>query len=142
MIEKLNFPEDSSVYNAISIMNPISDEYPDMRTSLLPGLMHTLQYNLSKKNDQVAIFEYGHIYEPKRFPLDELPKEYSLISGLMCGGPAENGYPNDQREYDFFDIKAVMENVLSALSIRDYKIRRTNYPVFHPGVSAEFVKMM
>ena len=97
-------------------------------------------YNLSKKNDQVAIFEYGHIYEPKRFPLDELPKEYSLISGLMCGGPAENGYPNDQREYDFFDIKAVMENVLSALSIRDYKIRRTNYPVFHPGVSAEFVK--
>ena len=58
----------------------------------------------------------------------------------MCGGPAENGYPNDQREYDFFDIKAVMENVLSALSIRDYKIRRTNYPVFHPGVSAEFVK--
>ena len=139
-LKKLNFPEDSSVYNAISIMNPISDEYPDMRTSLLPGLMHTLQYNLSKKNDQVAIFEYGHIYEPKRFPLDELPKEYSLISGLMCGGPAENGYPNDQREYDFFDIKAVMENVLSALSIRDYKIRRTNYPVFHPGVSAEFVK--
>ena len=139
-LKKLNFPEDSSVYNAISIMNPISDEYPDMRTSLLPGLMHTLQYNLSKKNDQVAIFEYGHIYEPKRFPLDELPKEYSLISGLMCGGPAENGYPNDQREYDFFDTKAVMENVLSALSIRDYKIRRTNYPVFHPGVSAEFVK--
>lgn len=44
------------------------------------------------------------------------------------------------REYDFFDIKAVMENVLSALSIRDYKIRRTNYPVFHPGVSAEFIK--
>ena len=139
-LKKLNFPEDSSVYNAISIMNPISDEYPEMRTSLMTELMHTLQYNLSKKNDQVAIFEYGHIYEPKRFPLDELPKEYSLISGLMCGGPAENGYPNDQREYDFFDIKAVMENVLSALSIRDYKIRRTNYPVFHPGVSAEFVK--
>lgn len=139
-LRKLNFPEGSSVYNAIPIMNPISDEYPDMRTSLLPGLMHTLQYNLSQKNDQVAIFEYGHIYEPKRLPLDELPKEYSLISGFMCGGPAEKGYPNDQREYDFFDIKAVIEDIFTVLSIRDYKIRRTNYPVFHPGVSAEFVK--
>lgn len=139
-LEKMNFPKDSSVYDAIPIMNPISDEYPDMRTSLFPGLMHTLQYNLSQKNDQVAIFEHGHIYEPKGLPVDGLPKEYSLVSGIMCGGLSEIGYPNDQKAYDFFDVKAVVEDILAALSIRGYEIRRTDYPVFHPGVSAEFVK--
>lgn len=33
-----------------------------------------------------------------------------------------------------------MENVLKALGIRDYEIRRSTYPVFHPGISADFVK--
>ncbi|WP_297023927.1 phenylalanine--tRNA ligase subunit beta [uncultured Dialister sp.] len=139
-LEKLNFPWGHKVYNAIPIMNPISEEYPDMRTTLLPGLMHTLVYNLSQKNDEVAVFESGHVYQPKELPLKELPYEYLLFSGLLCGSPEEAGYPNKGRKYDFFDVKAIMEDVLSALGVRDYEIRRSTYPVFHPGISADFVK--
>ena len=139
-LKKLNFPEGDAVYEAIPILNPISEEYPDMRTSLFPGLMHTLSYNLSQKNDQVAIFEYGHVYHPKALPLTELPNEYDLVSGLLCGCPEEAGYPNSTRTYDFFDVKAIMENLLSAIGVRGYDIERSNYPVFHPGISADFVK--
>ena len=139
-LAKLNFPAGDPVYEAIPILNPISEEYPDMRTSLFPGLMHTLSYNLSQKNDQVAIFEFGHVYQPKALPLTELPYEYSLVSGLLCGSPEEAGYPNTGRKYDFFDVKAIMENVLAALGVRGYDIQRSSYPVFHPGISADFVK--
>ena len=139
-LKKLNFPEEDAVYEAIPILNPISEEYPDMRTSLFPGLMHTLSYNLSQKNDQVAIFEYGHVYHPKALPLTELPNEYDLVSGLLCGCPEEAGYPNSTRTYDFFDVKAIMENLLSAIGVRGYDIQRSGYPVFHPGISADFVK--
>lgn len=139
-LEKLNFPEGDKVYNAIPIMNPISEEYPDMRTTLFPGLMHTFTYNMAQKNDMIAIFENGHVYEPKSLPLTELPKEYELVSGLLSGTPEEEGYPNSQRKYDFFDIKAVMEDVLQSLNIRNYQIQRSTYPVFHPGISANFVK--
>ena len=139
-LKKLNFPEGDAVYEAIPILNPISEEYPDMRTSLFPGLMHTLSYNLSQKNDQVAIFEYGHVYHPKALPLTELPNEYDLVSGLLCGCPEEAGYPNSTRTYDFFDVKAIMENLLSAIGVRGYDIERSGYPVFHPGISADFVK--
>lgn len=139
-LKKLNFPEENEVYQAIPIINPISDEYPDMRTSLLPGLFHTLQYNLSQKNEQVAIFEHGHVFEPEKLPLQELPKEYTMVAGLLCGIPAEKGYPNEQKGYDFFDIKAIAEDILSSVGIVDYQIKRSKYPVFHPGISAEFVK--
>lgn len=139
-LKKLNFPEGHAVYRTIPIINPISDEYPDMRTTLLPGLMHTLQYNLSQRNEQVAIFEEGHVYEPKALPLTELPNEYALISGLLCGSPEEEGYMNSGKGYDFFDVKGLMENMLHAIGISDYEIRRSNYPVWHPGISAEFVK--
>ncbi len=139
-LKDLNFPEGDEVYNAIPIINPISEEYPDMRTTLFQGLIHTLKYNLSQKNEQVAIFESGMVYHPKSLPLTELPVEELQVSGLLCGAPEEAGYPNAQRGYDFFDVKGIVENVLSALGIKDYTIRRSTFPVFHPGVSAEFVK--
>ena len=136
----LNFPEGDEVYNAIPIINPISEEYPDMRTTLFQGLIRTLKYNLAQKNEQVSIFESGMVYHPKALPLTELPVEELQVSGLLCGGPEAAGYPNVQRGYDFFDVKGIVENVLSSLGIKDYDIRRSTFPVFHPGVSAEFVK--
>ena len=139
-LEKLNFPEGHKVYNAIPIMNPISEEYPDMRTTLFPGLMHTLSNNLSQKNEEAAIFESGHVYKPKALPLTELPHEYELFSGLLAGSPEEAGYPNKGRKYDFFDVKALMENVLAAAGVKNYSIRRSTYPVFHPGIAADFMK--
>ena len=33
-----------------------------------------------------------------------------------------------------------MENLLSAIGVRGYDIKRSDYPVFHPGISADFVK--
>lgn len=136
----LNFPEGDEVYNAIPIINPITEEYPDMRTTLFQGLMRALKYNLAQKNTQVSLFEAGIVYHPKALPLEELPVEEIQVSGLLCGGPEEACYPNCRAGYDFYDVKGIVENVLAALGIKDYTIQRSGYPVFHPGVSAEFVK--
>lgn len=136
----LNYPEGDEVYNAIPIVNPISEEYPHMRTTLFQGLMRVLKYNLAQKNEQVPIFEAGVVYHPKSLPLTELPVEEIQVSGLLYGCPEEAGYPNDQRRYDFYDVKGIVERGLAALGIRDYEIRRSVCPVFHPGVSADFVK--
>lgn len=139
-LSALNFPEGDEVYNAIPILNPISEEYPDMRTTLFQGLMRTLKYNLSQRNDQVAIFESGMVYHPKSLPLTELPYEELQVAGLLCGSPEAAGYPNAARPYDFYDVKGIVENTLAALGIKDYEIRRSSYPMLHPGIAAEFVK--
>ncbi|WP_337740728.1 phenylalanine--tRNA ligase subunit beta [Allisonella histaminiformans] len=139
-LKRLNYPETHKVFNAIPIMNPISEEYPDLRTTLMPGLIHTLKYNLAQKNSEVSIFEIGRVYYPKALPLTELPVEDNRVSALLSGTVSEEGYPNDHRPYDFFDIKGIVENVLAKLGITDYDIQRSVCPVFHPGVSADFVK--
>ena len=139
-LKRLNYPEIHKVFNAIPIMNPISEEYPDLRTTLMPGLIHTLKYNLAQKNSEVSIFEIGRVYYPKALPLTELPVEDNRVSALLSGTVSEEGYPNDHRPYDFFDIKGIVENVLAKLGITDYDIQRSVCPVFHPGVSADFVK--
>lgn len=140
ILSALGYPEGDKVFEAIPIINPISDEYPYVRTSLLPGLVKALKYNLAQKNDQTALFESGTVFHPKALPLTELPAEEMQISGLIAGQPEAKGYPNDQRGYDFFDVKGIMEDVMTALGIKDYDLRRSTSPIFHPGKSADFVK--
>ena len=111
-LEKLNFPWGHKVYNAIPIMNPISEEYPDMRTTLLPGLMHTLSYNISQKNEEAAIFESGHVYQPKELPLKELPYEYELFSGLLYF----NQHPVDQIIGEGTDTKGLGLAIMNRLT--------------------------
>ncbi len=139
-LKKLNYPETDEVYRAIPIINPISEEYPDMRTTLLPGLMQALKYNLSQKNKQTVLFESGTVFHPKELPITELPVEEKHIAGILTGGTEEKGYPNDPRPYDFFDIKGIMEDAMQAAGIGEYQIQRGSCPVFHPGKCAEFVK--
>lgn len=139
-LKKLNYPETDRVYQAIPILNPISEEYPFVRTTLLPGLMQAVQYNLGQKNERIALFETGHVFYPKALPITELPHEELMIAAVMTGAVNEPGYPNEKRNYDFWDVKGMAEDMMAALEIKDYQIQRSQCPVFHPGKSASFVK--
>ena len=50
--------------HAARLVNPLSDAEPELRTSLLPGLLATLVRNVGRGNRDFAIFEMGLVYLP------------------------------------------------------------------------------
>ena len=50
----------------LRLANPLSDEEPELRTSLLPGLLATLRRNVGRGFDDVALFESGRSSVPIR----------------------------------------------------------------------------
>ena len=42
--------------------NPLSEEEPGLRTTLLPGLLATLSRNLSRGQRDLALFEHGAVF--------------------------------------------------------------------------------
>lgn len=82
---KLNIPQDSPLRKAVPIMNPLSDEYPLVRTTLLSSIFDNLARNLARKNDDVALFEVGSVFFPKALPVTELPDEVVKIAGAITG---------------------------------------------------------
>ncbi len=46
----------------VRIANPLSEEASFMRTSLVPGLLLQIAYNLNRGNADVRLFEAGHVY--------------------------------------------------------------------------------
>jgi len=137
-LKKLLFKEDDAHYQAVPILNPITEEFPLMRTTLLPSLMDVLVRNQAVKNDRVAIYEIASTYCPKSLPVTELVDENREITGLLYGNRTQASWPYKAEGFDFYDVKGLMEAVLTSLGI-NAQLRASDYAPLHPGKAAEYV---
>ena len=112
---KLNIPQDSPLRKAVPIMNPLSDEYPLVRTTLLSSIFDNLARNLARKNDDVALFEVGSVFFPKALPVTELPDEVVKIAGAITGRRNAQGWNQTNDMVDFYDAKGIIEELLANL---------------------------
>lgn len=137
-LKKLLIPETDSRYQAVPILNPITEEFPVMRTTLIPSMLDTAARNLAQKNHDLWLFEAGAVYESKALPITELPVEKYHVSGFMMGKTTDLQWAQPQRDTDFYDVKGVLEAVLKELRI-EATIERSKETYLHPGVSAQYV---
>ena len=105
--------EPFGVGESIGVLNPISRDLSRMRTSLLPGLVKNVKLNLSRQNQDIRLFESGKVFYPKR--KDQLPNESKKFAAVATGKRAPEVWSGD--EFDFFDIKSVLERSAEVLSV-------------------------
>ena len=127
--DKLLIPEDSELRKAITIMNPLGQDFSIMKTQALNGMLTSLATNYNRKNKNVRLYEIGNIYIPKSLPLTELPDERTQFTLGMYG------------DGDFFTMKGVVEEFFEQVGLDG----RINYnpdnkkPFLHPGRQADIV---
>ena len=137
---KLNIPQDSPLRKAVPIMNPLSDEYPLVRTTLLSSIFDNLARNLARKNDDVALFELGSVFFPKALPVTELPDEVVKIAGAITGRRNAQGWNQTNDMVDFYDAKGIIEELLANLRVTRYTVETGTHYAMHPGKTALFKK--
>lgn len=137
---KLNIPQDSPLRKAVPIMNPLSDEYPLVRTTLLSSIFDNLARNLARKNDDVALFEVGSVFFPKALPVTELPDEVVKIAGAITGRRNAQGWNQTNDMVDFYDAKGIIEELLANLRVTRYIVEAGTHYAMHPGKTALFKK--
>jgi phenylalanyl-tRNA synthetase beta chain len=115
--------------------NPISDEATVMRTSLLPGMLQMLAWNLNRGNNDVRLFEAGHVFAKS----GERPHERKRISLGATGRAEPPNWGRAARPYAFFDMKGDIEELLSSFAHRALYFDQHASGVFHPGRSARAV---
>jgi phenylalanyl-tRNA synthetase beta chain len=60
----LGLASDDRRRTAMRVANPLSEELPLLRTTLLPGLLRTLARNVARGQGDVGIFEVGSVFLP------------------------------------------------------------------------------
>ncbi len=120
----------------IALANPLSEDMAVMRTSLLPGLMATLDANRKRQQERIRLFETGACF------LRDAEEEQPLRLGMLLTGPAEpENWANDRRLADFFDLKGDVEALLSlSRGALDFAVPEQVEPWLHPGKSAHIIR--
>jgi phenylalanyl-tRNA synthetase beta chain len=126
----------------IALANPLSSDMDVLRPSLLPGLIHSLRHNVTRKNYDVALFEVGRVFtngrsadshvrantqQPKR--ADEgirAPREERRLAFALTGQRNSTFWSGNDRDakFDVFDLKGLIEELLEHLGIRGLSYSR------------------
>ena len=140
MFDKMRVPTDSELRRAVPIMNPLTDEAPLLRTTLLASIFENAARNFSRKNEDVRLFDVAPIFLPKALPVTELPLEKYQVAGLLMGRREPKGWSQDAAQVDFYDAKGIVEELLAGLSIGNYFVEAGEHYALHPGKTAVFKK--
>ena len=138
--DKLNVPVDSNLRIAVPIKNPLNDEYPLIRTTLLSSVLENTARNFSRKNEDVRLFEVAPVFYPKALPITAQPVEVLKLAGVIGGCREPKGWSQQSAEVDFYDLKGIVEELLERLSIKKCTVERGEHFAMHPGKTAVFNK--
>jgi phenylalanyl-tRNA synthetase beta chain len=118
----------------VVLANPIVPERSVMRHSLLGGLLATAAQN-ARYHTRQQVFEIGSIYL-KRYEI--LPLEPLRLGIVVTGRRRPAGWMQDEPgdTLNFFDLKGLIEGLVSRLHLPAVTYARSSHTTFHPGRSA------
>ena len=131
--EKEAYQYNKDKFETIRLLDPLTDERTTLRSSIIPSLYKTYEYNKSHNTKDVSIFEIGKGFYKKD---DEYSEENKL--GVLMTGEFYLGI-NNKQDVDFYIIKGVAEEILDYLGYagRYSFVANESIPCeLHPGQSA------
>lgn len=118
----------------VSLLDPMTEERNTLRHSIIPSLLKIYEYNKSRSNKDVSIFEIGKAF----YKSGEVYGENSKVAALMTGD-FFIGVDN-KKQVDFYIIKGIVEELLEYLGYGarySFVIKENQMPEeLHPGQSA------
>jgi phenylalanyl-tRNA synthetase beta chain len=118
------------------LINPISSDQSEMRTTLLPGLIQNMRRNINYQQGNLKLFEIGKVYN-----LEDGNKNVEFNKLAMTSSIERVNNLWDKRLYDFFDLKGEVINILNYLRIKDgitFDVV-SNDTLLHPGNSSSIL---
>jgi phenylalanyl-tRNA synthetase beta chain len=100
----------------VALANPLSSDMNVLRPSLLPGLIHSLRHNVSRKNYDVALFEIGRVFTN----VNGQTKENRSVAIAITGQRALPFWTGEERDakFDNYDLKGLTEEMLEQFGLR------------------------
>ncbi|MFD7135985.1 phenylalanine--tRNA ligase subunit beta [Streptomyces sp. NPDC059894] len=158
VFDQLGLAADDPARRVVKLVNPLNDEEPALRTTLLPGLLAALRRNDGRGSHDLALFETGLVFLPReerrvaghlpvdRRPTDEelasldaaLPEQPRHVAVVLAGAREQAGWWGKGRPADWADAVEAARAVAHEAGA-DLTVRSGQYGPWHPGRCAELV---
>ncbi|EST21592.1 phenylalanine--tRNA ligase subunit beta [Streptomyces roseochromogenus] len=160
IFDQLGLESDDPARRVVKLVNPLSDEEPALRTTLLPGLLGALRRNDGRGSHDLALFETGLVFHPRqeqeravathlpvdRRPTDEeiaalnaaLPEQPRHVAVVLSGAREQAGWWGQGRPAGWADVVEAARAVAREAGA-ELIVRKGQYGPWHPGRCAELV---
>ncbi|ARX82239.1 MULTISPECIES: phenylalanine--tRNA ligase subunit beta [Streptomyces] len=161
VFDQLGLDKDDPNRRVVKLVNPLSDEEPALRTTLLPGLLATLRRNDGRGSHDLALFETGLVFHPRetadgdevalpaRLPVDRRPTDEEIaaqnralpdqprhVAAVLAGAREQAGWWGKGRPADWADAVEAARSVARAAGA-ELIVQQGQYGPWHPGRCAE-----
>jgi phenylalanyl-tRNA synthetase beta chain len=133
-----NLDEETDYKDYVKILNPLNEDFEILRTSLIQSLVKNLGDNISRKIQDLRIFEISKIFLKDYASGNRLPLEKTKLAVLFSGRASLKSLDRAERIYDFYDLKGLLEYLFEKFKLKDgLKIKTNEYKFFHPAISGD-----
>jgi phenylalanyl-tRNA synthetase beta chain len=150
--DAMGLPADDPRRTALRIANPLSEEAPLLRTSVLSTLFEALRRNVSRGLRDVGVFELGLVTRPtgeavaapvpgiESRPDDEtldrilaaVPPQPRRVAFALTGEAERAGWWGEGRQADWSDAVSAARAIAEALSV-ELQVSADDHAPWHPG---------
>lgn len=154
MVETLGFTGDRG--KSFKVANPMSEEFPLLRTHLIPGLISTMIRNIGRGMKDIAIFEIGTVFRnttslgkavtaatnkrPSQKVIaqiyDGVPKQMLFVAAVVSGEKELSSWQGSGSKFTWNDAVAKAVEIVEATG-NSYEIGSSDLSPWHPGRCAE-----
>ncbi|GAA1582893.1 phenylalanine--tRNA ligase subunit beta [Actinomadura kijaniata] len=151
--DALQLPAGDARRDALRLANPLSEDEPLLRTTLLPGLLKTLTRNVGRGFGDLALFELGVVFRPRpdapkaapRLPVDRgpsveeiasvdaaLPDQPRRVAVVLAGEREPSGWWGRGRPANWADAVEAARVVAAEAGV-ELTVRADRHEPWHPG---------
>jgi len=150
-LDALGLPVNDPRRTCVRLANPLRDEQPFMRTTLLPGLLAAARRNVSRGADSALIYEYGQVFRdvdevtapvadagirPEAHVLEAmlsaLPRQPEHLAMVLCGDWSQPGWWGPGRPVDWSDAIRLAVSVARSVGV-ELGVEQGHEAPWHPG---------
>ncbi len=155
LVDALGFTGDRA--KSFKLANPMSEDFPLLRTHLLPGLLTTLSRNINRGAKDLALFEIGSVFrnisplgkvvlptterKPSQKVIDSIyssvPNQMLFVAGVSCGEKYLSSWQGEGSKFEWSDAVSKAAEIIESTGNK-YEITGTDLAPWHPGRCAEF----
>ena len=136
-LDRIRLAEDDSRRRTVRVVNPIAEDQPRVRSTLVPSLVRLACENRNRQIDSLRIFEVARAFEA--LGSNELPNERRMATLLVVRGSEPALWQPQERPPLFFTAKGIASRVLGrlerAVDFVPPSSPEDGEPYLHPGAS-------
>ncbi|MGT2932469.1 phenylalanine--tRNA ligase subunit beta [Streptococcus catagoni] len=121
------------------LMWPMTVERSVLRQNMLSGILDTISYNVARKNQNLALYEIGKVFQQEKDPKEDLPHEINTFAFAISGLIREKDFQTQAFPVDFYYAKGIVESLFEKLDITvSFQVEK-DLTSMHPGRTAKIV---